>query len=84
MPLHGKGPLSNERLSIDGDGLMVHELKRKFRDGTTQCLFELLDFLARLAALIPRPRTHLVRYHRLFAHHARHGALVPFWCASSV
>ena len=33
-----RGPLSNERLSIDGDGLVVHELKRPFRDGTTQCL----------------------------------------------
>ena len=33
-----RGPLPNERLSIDGDGLVVHELKRPFRDGTTQCL----------------------------------------------
>jgi hypothetical protein len=31
-----RGPLSNERLSIDGDGLVVHEFKRPFRDGTTQ------------------------------------------------
>jgi len=45
-----RGPLSNERLSIDGDGPVVHELKRPFRYGTTQCLFEPLDFLARLAA----------------------------------
>lgn len=27
-----RGALSNERLSIDGDGLIVHELKRPFRD----------------------------------------------------
>jgi hypothetical protein len=71
-----RGPLSNERLSIDGDGLVVHELKRPFRDGTTQCLFEPLDFLARLAALIPRPRSHLVRYHGVFAPNARHRALL--------
>ena len=71
-----RGPLSNERLSIDGDGLVVHELKRPFRDGTTQCLFEPLDFLARLAALIPRPRCHLVRYHGVFAPNARHRALL--------
>ncbi len=58
-----RGPLSNERLSIDGDGLVVHELKRPFRDGTTQCLFEPLDFLARLTALVPRPQVHLIRYH---------------------
>ena len=71
-----RGPLSNERLSVDGDGLVVHELKRPFRDGTTQCLFEPLDFLARLAALIPRPRSHLVRYHGVFAPNARHRALL--------
>jgi len=71
-----RGPVSNERLSIDGDGLVVHERKRPFRDGTTQCLFEPLDFLARLAALIPRPRSHLVRYHGVFAPNARHRALL--------
>ena len=58
-----RGPQSNEWLSIDGDGLVVHELRRPFRDGTTQCLFEPLDFLARLAALVPRPGTRLIRYH---------------------
>lgn len=30
------------------------------------------DFIARLAALVPRPRVHLVRYHRLFAPNAKH------------
>ena len=71
-----RGPLSNERLSLDGDGLVVHELKRPFRDGTTHCLFEPLDFLARLVALVPRPRTHLIRYHCVFAPNARHRAVL--------
>jgi len=65
-----------ERLSIDEDGLVVHELKRPFRDGTTQILFEPLDFIARLAALIPRPRTHQVRYHGIFAPNAHRRRLV--------
>ncbi len=39
---------------------------------STQVLFEPLDFIARLAALVPRPRSHLVRYHGLFAPHAKH------------
>jgi hypothetical protein len=39
--------LSNERLSIDGDGLVVHELKRPFRARIMQCLFEPPDCLAR-------------------------------------
>ncbi len=69
-------PIAEERLSIDGDGLVVLELKRAFRDGTTHVLFEPEDFIARLAALVPRPRAHLVRYHGLFAPRARHRQLV--------
>ena len=69
-------PLALERLSRDGDGLVVHELKRPFRDGTTEFLFEPLDFLARLAALVPRPRSHLIRYHGVLAANARHRRLV--------
>jgi hypothetical protein len=59
-----------ERLSIDGDGLLVRELKRALRAGTTQCLFEPLDFIARLAALVPRPAAHSVKYHGLICAHA--------------
>jgi hypothetical protein len=48
---------------MDGDGLIAHDLKRPLRDGTTQCLFQPLDFLARLAALVPCSRTHFIRHH---------------------
>lgn len=67
-----RGPIALDRLSVDGDGLVVYQLKHPFRDGATHVLFEPLDFIARLAALVPRPRAHLVRYHGLFAPHARH------------
>ena len=63
--------IARERLSRDGDGLLVYELKHPFRDGTTHVLFEPLDFMARLAAPVPRPRTHLIRSHGLFAPDAR-------------
>jgi hypothetical protein len=63
-------PLAHPRLGRDG--LVVHRLKRPFRDGTTEFLFEPLDFLARLAALVPRPRSHLIRYHGVLAANARH------------
>ena len=46
------------------------ELKRAFTDGTNHVLFESEDFIARLAALVPRPRAHLLRYHGLFAPNA--------------
>ena len=39
-------------------------------------MFEPLDFMARLAALVPRPRSHLIRFHGLFAPNARHRRLV--------
>ncbi|MDH3671344.1 MAG: transposase [Gammaproteobacteria bacterium] len=65
-----------ERLSRDGDGLVVYGLKHPFSDGTTHVLFEPLDFIARLAALVPRPRSHLIRFHGLFAPNARHRRLV--------
>ena len=69
-------PIAESRLSVDGDGLVVYELKRPFRDGTTHVLFEPIDFIARLAALVPRPRAHLVRYHGVFAPNARHRRLI--------
>ena len=42
-------------------------LKTPYRDGTTHVLFEPEDFIARLAALVPKPRAHLTRYHGVFA-----------------
>ncbi len=60
-------PIAEERLSVDGDGLVVYALKHPFSDSTTHVLFEPNDFIARLAALVPRPRAHLIRYHGLFA-----------------
>ena len=46
---------------------MVYELKNPYRDGTTHVLFSPEDFIARLAALVPRPRINLTRYHGVFA-----------------
>ena len=34
-------------------------------------VFAPLDFMARLAALVPKPRAHLTRYHGVFAPHSR-------------
>ncbi|MBT3870976.1 MAG: hypothetical protein HOF19_23985 [Gammaproteobacteria bacterium] len=48
-----------ERLSTNAAGQVSYELKHPFRDGTTHILFTPEDFLARLAALVPRPRSNL-------------------------
>jgi len=39
--------------------------------GTTHLVIEPLDFMARLAALVPPPRMHLTRYHGVFAPHSK-------------
>lgn len=56
------------RLSLSATGKVVYTLKTPYRDGTTQAAFEPVDFMARLAALVPKPRVNLTRYH---------GVLVP-------
>jgi hypothetical protein len=48
----------------------------RHRDGTTHVIFEPLDFIARLAALVPKPRVNLTRFHGLFAPNSKHRALV--------
>jgi hypothetical protein len=56
-----------ERLSRLPDGRIRYTLKTPYRDGTTHVLFEPLDFLARLPALVPSPGVNLTRYHGVFA-----------------
>ena len=68
--------LSTRRLSLTRGGLVRYELKTPYNDGTTHVLFEPLDFIARLAALVPRPRMNLTRFHGVFAPNSKHRALV--------
>jgi hypothetical protein len=60
-------PIKAERLSLDADGRVIYALRRHWRDGTSAIAFDPLDFLARLAALVPRPRAHLLTYHGVLA-----------------
>ena len=47
------------------------QLKRQWQDGTQSIVFEPLDFLSELAALVPPPRMHRTRYHGVFAPNAQ-------------
>jgi len=70
--------VAEERLALTERGDVRLQLKTAYRDGTTHVVLEPLDFLARLAALVPPPRMHLVRYHGVFApHHALRAAITP-------
>ena len=42
-----------ERLTLTAQGQVRYRLKTSYRDGTTHIVLEPLDFLARLAALVP-------------------------------
>ena len=59
--------VSEKRLSLTANGNVCYQLKTPYRDGTTHVIFEPLDFIARLAALVPRPRVNLTRFHGVFA-----------------
>ena len=67
--------VSTERLSLTAQGNIRYRLKTPYRDGTTDVVFEPLDFMARLVALVPTPRVNpgsspgqaLTRYHGVFA-----------------
>ena len=66
------------RLSLSSTGKVVYTLKTPYRDGTTQVAFELVDFIARLAALVPKPRVNLTRYHGVLApNHRWRGLVTP-------
>ena len=71
-------PIATKRLSVDTRGRVVYRYKQPFRDGSTHVLLEPLDFMARLAALVPRPRLNLTRFHGVFAPNYKHRArIVP-------
>jgi hypothetical protein len=63
--------LAKDRLSELPDGRIALELKTPWFDGTTRILYEPLDFLAKLAALVPRPHKNLIIYHGVLSSHAR-------------
>jgi hypothetical protein len=63
----GRPPVATERLSELPDARILYRLRHRWRDGTTHVVFEPLDLVARLAALVPPPRFNTVRYHGILA-----------------
>ena len=68
--------LANERVQINSAGQVVRKLKTPWRDGTTHIVMSPLEFMQRLAALVPRPRLHLIRFHGVLAPNAKLRAMV--------
>jgi hypothetical protein len=68
--------LSDERIQLNAAGQVQLKLKTPWRDGTTHLVMSPLEFMQRLAALVPRPRLHLIRFHGVLAPNAKLRALV--------
>jgi hypothetical protein len=62
--------ISEKRLSISPQGRVRYQLKTPWRNGTTHVEWDAVDFIAKLAALVPPPRAHLTRFHGIFAPNA--------------
>jgi hypothetical protein len=69
-------PIAMHRLSITTSGNVCYELKTPYRDGTTHVVFEPLDFISKLAALVPSPRVNLTRFHGVFAPNSQYRAAI--------
>ena len=59
--------IAEQRLSLTPNGRVRYQLQTPYRDGTTYVIFEPLDFIARLAALVPKTRFTLNCLHARFA-----------------
>jgi hypothetical protein len=68
-----RAPFAGGRFARRTDGRIVYHLRRPWPNaqGATSLVLEPLDLLRRLAALVPAPYSHLVRYHGLFANRSR-------------
>ncbi|WP_438017215.1 transposase [Sorangium sp. So ce315] len=71
-------PIAKERVEPQQDGLVRLSLKRAFADGTVAVDRDPLSLLCRLAASVPPPRFHTVKYAGVLASASR-----PRWRASA-
>ncbi len=70
--------LALDRLRLRGDGLYEYALRRPWADGTVAVVLSAHELMEKLAALVPVPRGHLVRYHGVFApNHRLRRVVVP-------
>jgi hypothetical protein len=63
--------IADERLARNKEGQVVLTLKTPYRDGATHIILSPLEFMQRLAALVPRPRLNLIRFHGVLAPNAK-------------
>ncbi len=67
-------PLAQERIELLADGRVGLRLARPWADGTRALVFTGVEFLEKLAVLIPKPRVNLLIYQGILAPRARRRA----------
>lgn len=66
------------RLSLNSTGQVIYTLKKAYDDGTTKIVMTQLELMERLAAIVPRPKIHLIRFAGVFAPHYKYRSeIVP-------
>jgi len=69
-------PIATERLKERNDKKLTYKLKRPFSDGTTHILFDPVELIEKIVALIPPPRANLLRYHGLLSPNSKSRATI--------
>ncbi len=78
MRYTGRGAVALERLEQDTHGDLLYPFTHPWSDGTTGIRLSPLELLEKLAALVPLPRVHLVRYAGCLAPHSTlRAAIIP-------
>ena len=73
-----RGAVSLERLQTEANGDLLYTFTHPWSDGTTGIRLAPLELLEKLAALVPLPHVHLVRYGGCLAPHSHlRGAIRP-------
>src|SRR2546426_3585713 len=73
-----RGAVSLERLTQDANGDLVYTFTHPWSDGTTGIRLSPVELLEKLAALVPLPHVHLVRYGGCLAPHSHlRGSVIP-------
>jgi hypothetical protein len=59
--------IAEQRLSLASNGNVIVALKTPYDDGTSHVVLSPMEFMGRLAALVPKPRVNLTRFHGVFS-----------------
>ena len=66
-------------MRVTGDGQVLLHVRHQWADGATHVVFDPIEFLGRLAVLVPRPRINLILYHGVRDPERRGGLR---WCGA--